>query len=187
MSVIPDYLFITKWLDEHPTIAMLEQNEKDGSDYIPIWMIETLLNEYSNLMVTDMTDTVLPWSRYNHKYAFHEVAGFEWLSTSLELKVGNRILLCGSMIKLLDYPDNSNWIATGIAEATKAGVKVLGNKFGKSLNARTVLKNKNGTQQKTSHKMKPDAEIRKKHLQAIIAKDEVTIMKLEAAYDLNIE
>jgi hypothetical protein len=177
---------IKAWLDEHPTPDMIEQNP-DGSDYLPIWVVENLLEELYENKATE-------WDRKNHQYMVHEINGFLYLSTSFELflKNGihpefNRTILCGSMIKLLDYPDNSNWIATGIAEATKAGVKVLGNKFGKSLNARTVLKNKNGSDKKRNTELlKPDKEIRLQHGRALLENDTDAIQKLEKIYDFKI-
>lgn len=153
----------------------LEQND-DGSSYIPIWQVEKDLNE-----VTEGN-----WSRYDHKYSFHpDKEGNEWLSTSHLLEVNysgmKRILLCSSLINPMEYPGNSNLLQTGIAEATKAGVKVLGKRFGSELNERVLPKQK---KKKEPIKARPDKAIMTAYTNAIMQNDTAKIEQLLSRYDI---
>lgn len=169
---------LQEWLNS--PVPETELEHKDSSPdivYQPIWVIEKLLDE--------MTQN--NWSRTDHKYSFHsDKEGVEWLATSHTLNFCNdageqRVLLCSSFINPMEYQETSNLLHTGIAEATKAGVKVLGDRFGKSLNSRTILKEK-----KTPVKSKavPDARILKAYHKAITDNDQETIDRLVKIYDI---
>lgn len=156
----------------------LEQND-DGSVYIPIWQVENDLNHVTHSQ----------WGRFNHKYSFHvDINGIEWLATSHELEVNyagtKRILLCSSFISPLDYKGTKNFIHTGIAEATKAGVKVLGKRFGRELNERTALKVKI---KKEPIKARPDSKVMTAYLKAVAEKDVQTTERLLNRYDIKTE
>lgn len=154
----------------------IEKNE-DGSLFIPIRIIEELLDS-----VSEKT-----WDRVNHKYSFHiDAAGDQSLATSFELKLiafgGERTLLCSSFIRLKDYENNSNILQTGIAEATKAGVKVLGKRFGKDLNH--SIQNK---KEKVPIKRKPDAKVMSAYMNAIMNNHNEEITRLLSMYDIKTE
>lgn len=157
---------------------VIEQND-DGSLYIPIWQVEKDLDFISNSN----------WSRAKHQYAFHaDHSGEEWLSTSCEVMLTysgmERILLCSSIISPKQYPMNQNILQTGIAEATKAGVKILGRRFGNELNARNIPKTK---KVKDPIKSRPDNKVMSAYLKAIAEKDETTIERLLKRYDIKTE
>lgn len=169
-------LQIPEFLNSDP--ENIEQND-DGSVYIPIWQVENDLNYISHGK----------WGRFSHKYSFHiDHNGVEWLATSHELDVNyngvKRILLCSSFISPLDYKETKNFIHTGIAEATKAGVKVLGKRFGRELNERTVLKPKT---KKEPIKARPDNKVMAAYLKAVAEKDTPTIERLLKRYDIKTE
>jgi hypothetical protein len=164
---------IKDWLAGEPPIT----EEKDGALYVPIWQVEADLNELCENN----------WSRHNHKYSLHtDHDGDVWVATSVITEVNygelRRLLICSSYIRAAEYPDSKNILQTGIAEATKAGVKVLGNRFGYALNDRTVLKEKPAKQR---IKPKPDAQILKAYNKALIEKDSQTISRLTTIYDIN--
>lgn len=153
----------------------LEYND-DGSAYIPIWKVETWLDEL----------TAGTWGRSNHKYSIHPGHSNEWLATSHELKLSyagvDRILLCSSFIDPIQYPGARNLLQTGIAEATKAGVKILGSRFGKNLNDRTIIKAKTT---KERIRKKPDATVMKAYMAAFGKQDMETMKRLVEVYDIN--
>lgn len=163
-----------EWLNEE--VPDFELDEKDGALFIPIWVVESLLDELSGCN----------WNRYEHKYSLHpDSNGVEWLATSHLLDVfygdGKRTLLCSSFINPQQYPDAKNLLQTGIAEATKAGVKVLGVRFGKSLNERTTFKKKKA---KVPIKRTPDKKVLQAYADAIQREDEETISKIESMYNI---
>lgn len=159
------------WLNENPPIT----EEKDGALFIPIWAVEgDLLSLCGH-----------NWSRYDHKYSFYnDHNGDLWLATSIITEVNyeeiKRTLACSSFIRQLDYPDGKNFLQTGISEATKAGVKVLGPRFGYSLNDRSVPKKKT----KERVKAAPDNQIMKAYRKAVYDQDEKTIKRLTTIYDI---
>jgi isopropylmalate/homocitrate/citramalate synthase len=164
---------VQEFLNKEP--VNVEENA-DKSQYIPIWQVERDL---------DMI-TMCNWSRYDHKYSFHaDNEGTEWLATShlLRLNYGivERILVCSSFINPTEY-GITNILQTGIAEATKAGVKVLGKRFGIELNDRTVPK---GTAKvRKQHKAKPDKSIMDAYLKAVMENDTLKQAQLLAIYDI---
>jgi peroxiredoxin len=94
------------------------------------------------------------------------------------------VLICSSFINPKEYPDNTNLLQTGIAEATKAGVKVLGVRFGKSLNARTVFKKRN---LKAAVKRNPDNKVLQAYHAAKSKDDFDTINRIEEMYNIKQE
>lgn len=168
---------IKEWLDTEPAIT--EQNE-DGSLYVPIWAIESDLNE-----LCKTKDGVYEWSRHNHKWLVHvDHNGEEWLATSILVELNyegiKRLLSGSSFISPSQYPDSKNFLQTGISEATKAATKVLGNRFGYSLNDRTVIKKTS----KERKKAKPDEQILKAYHKAKSDGDSETISRLSNVYDI---
>lgn len=124
---------ISEWLIAPPPEEEITKDKIKG-EYLDITVVERLLDDYCKAMSCC-------WSRKTHHYSFHTIGGEAWLATSLEIHFNHRdahVILCGSFIRLADYPYNRNMVQTGISEATKAGVKILGNRFGKSLNDRGV-------------------------------------------------
>lgn len=156
----------------------LEQND-DGSVYIPIWQVEKDLDTISDGR----------WSRKNHKYSFHPISdASRILATSHELIIQyggvERILLCSSLIDPVDYPGVKNLLQTGIAEATKAGVKILGKRFGGELNDRTVPKK---VKNKLPVKVKPDKAVLTAYTKAVMDNDTKKIEQLLTRYDIKTE
>lgn len=155
----------------------IEENA-DKSQYIPIWQVERDLNYLSDSN----------WSRFDHKYSFHaDHEGTEWLATSHLLKISyggmERILVCSSFINPNEY-GISNILQTGVAEATKAGVKVLGKRFGIELNERTAPKKTAPAKEKK--KAAPDKTIMAAYTKAIMENDTVKIEQLLSIYDIKI-
>lgn len=156
----------------------IEKND-DGSEYIPIWQVE---NDLDTLCGKN-------WSRYDHKYSLHtDHSGYEWLATSLLLEINvvgvKRILVCSSFISAEHYAGNTNLLQTGVAEATKAGVKVLGKRFGKELNDRFVP---NVKKIKPPIKARPDSAVINAYHKAIFEKDTAKIEQLLSRYDIKTE
>lgn len=164
---------IAVWLNEEPTEIEWTDDLKPAA-YIPIWAVENYLD-----ILSDSS-----WERYDHKYVWREMFNTTMLSTSHLLKVRNRVLLCSSIIDPAKYQDSGNLLQTGIAEATKAGVKVLGRKFGRFLNERNVLKPK---PDRVKRKAAPDAQIMKAYLKAMHDNDIKTIERLVGIYDIKTE
>lgn len=169
---------INVWLDsEVPETDIELLDDKDTmSAYIPIWIIESLLDYLS----------FNKWDRRNHKYSFHpDHSGGEWLATSIELEITyagmTRTLICSSFINTSSYPENKNILQTGIAEATKSGVKILGRRFGKCLNERAVMKKKVA---RVAIKVKPDSKVMATYLNAIQNKDTEKIATILKIYDI---
>jgi len=180
---------IQDWLNEMPPESEIEW--KEGIDdkgntvsvaYQPIWVIEDLLNSYCKKMERDH------WDRSKHHYSFVEIGNFVYLATSHEILILGRSILCSSCIKISDYPNNTNYLQTGIAEATKAGVKVLGNRFGASLNDRKALKSNNvpdgnGSTANIRPKATPDADVRKHYAEAIASGKFNLVREYEKNYE----
>ncbi len=172
---------IQKWLKEpvpEEEIELLDETDSKSA-YQPIWVIETLLDRL----------TSNNWNRLNHKYSFHpDSMGVEWLATSHEIELfyegTRRVLICSSFINPNQYLDTRNLLQTGIAEATKAGVKILGSRFGKGLNDRMVLKTK---PKRTKVKVTPDAKVMQAYINAVALQDKETIEKLLSHYDIKTE
>ncbi len=165
---------IQEWLQLPVPKEEIELND-DGSEFQPIWVIEKLLDELCNYN----------WSRHSHRYSLHEIGNSFWLATSIitEIKYNlppgtvRRNLACSSFLDLSQYTNNSNILQTGIAEATKAGVKVLGSRFGYSLNQRTAKKIREKT------KMPPDKKIKEQYARYVSEKNESKVKLLESIYD----
>lgn len=171
------------WLQQ--SVPDEEISTKDGGLFQDIRVIESLLDAY----------TCRKWSRANHRYEFHEGA----LSTSFELILPDeddtrrtRVILCASLIDLADYDGNPNLLMTGISEATKAGVKILGRRFGKDLNEeRGVGRKIDNTiaapkKKREAVKMMPDAKIKKELAMAVASGNRDKVAKLKDMYDFDL-
>jgi hypothetical protein len=150
----------------------------NGAQYQPIWVIENLLDEL----------TSATWNRCNHKFEVKEFGDDVHILTSIEVHVNyggySRVLIGGSSISGKDYPDNPNPAQVGIAEATKAAVKVLGRRFGRYLNDRDVNKETGKRTEKKAVKIFADVGIMLEYTRAIQENDIEKINNLQAAYDL---
>lgn len=175
------------WLDTE--VPADEISEKEGGLFQDIRVVENLLDAY----------TSKSWGRKNHNYEFHTITvdghTETYLSTSIEIHLGcedGRVLIGGSMLKLTDYAENPNIVMTGVSEATKAAVKVLGRRFGKDLNEESGAGRRPETNRKTTVKrapvlMKPDKKIMNEYLQAVCAGDKQKIEKMKSIYDIKVE
>jgi hypothetical protein len=169
---------INTWLQEHPKPEEVKENE-DGSQYIPIGIVEQLLDR--------MTDN--NWE--TKKFKIHFNPEYDLISASLELWVPAygtidhyRALTGAITFKAADYAPNEDFAAIAVSECIKNAAKKLGNRFGRSLNGRT--ENFTPKPKKQSVKLKPDSKIKHEYLQAIANLDETKIAVLEGIYDFQI-
>ena len=182
-----------EWLDS--AVPDDEISEKDGGLFQDIRVIESLLDAY----------TGKNWNRLKHQYSFHltpsispDDPGQYLLATSCELIIPgvdhgdrDRVILCTSCIDVAQYPNQPNILMTGLSEATKAGVKVLGRRFGKDLNEERGAGRRESTsdngRKRAPVKMKPDAKIMKEYLNAVSTGNKEKVSKLKEIYDIKTE
>lgn len=161
-------------LNEQPKPEHIASNS-DGSQYIPIGFIEQYLDE--------LTDS--NWTTKN--FVFYTGTG-DFISASIELNVQtldlNRTLVGGITFHPSEYPNNYDYVGIAISECTKNAAKKLGDKFGRSLNGRTELRQSKA--EKESVKMKPDAAIMKQYLSALQANRILEIDRLTNIYDIKV-
>ena len=160
---------INTFLEQQPKPEEILVNE-DGSQYIPIGIVENLLDA-----ITDKT-----WGTRNFTFDTHGGNGF--FSASLELLFFDRVLVGTITFHETDYDDNRDYAAIAASECIKNAAKRLGNRFGRSLN-RIEKKQK---AQKESVKLKPDAKIMQQYNYALISKDYSTVDKIVSIYDIKI-
>lgn len=160
---------INKWLDTPPKDEEVATNA-DGSLYIPIGIVEQLLD--------DMTGST--WATRN--FSFSIVADVVCGSVELYFPELNRSMVGSKTFSIDEYPDNQDWTATLLSECIKNAAKKLGRRFGRELNGR-VEKQQSA---KIAVKMKPDAKIMQKYLAAIASGDEVTANTLVSMYEIKI-
>lgn len=173
---IQDQLTMMDWLNSEPPAEEIMTND-DGSQYIPIGIIENLLTQYSNSK----------WSTTNFKWNFLQQATTLFISGSVEIVIHifgfPRHLTGAATITDFAYAGNQDYIATVLSEATKNAAKKLGVRFGKNLNGRSE-KRTNGLTEKKSVKLKPDAGIMKIYMDALGFGDIDKVTQLEKIYDI---
>jgi hypothetical protein len=167
---------INTWLQEHPKPEEVKENE-DGSQYIPIGIVEQLLDR--------MTDN--NWE--TKKFKIHFNPEYDLISASLELWVPAygtidhyRALTGAITFKAADYAPNEDFAAIAVSECIKNAAKKLGNRFGRSLNGRT--ENFTPKPKKQSVKLKPDVTVMNKYLYYLTEGNEEEIQKLTSIYDI---
>lgn len=142
---ITDY---QEWLEKEPeenevfeSIIVLDNGKKLVTQYIPVAIVEDLLDH--------LTDKY--WDSTSFKFKKFEADGKEFVSGSLELTVNydDRIIsrsgaatenVADLKAKNADEKDNTSFEATILSLALCNAAKKLGNRFGRSLNGRGVLK-----------------------------------------------
>lgn len=166
-----------EWLDSDPPAHEVEKNA-DGSRYIPIRVVEELLDEY----------TGLDWSSDDFKWAALPLDGGVYWSGSIELlyfdpseggrmnqKPGAATIFSG------DYPGNKDWLPTLLSECIKNAAKKIGRRFGRYLND-----DKSEARQRMQPvRTKPDAQIMKDYMEAVSRNDKDTIDFLVRTYEIN--
>ena len=161
-------------LNEQPKPEHIASNS-DGSQYIPIGFIEQYLDEL----------TESNWTTKN--FVFYTGTG-DFISASIELVIQtpeiNRTLVGGITFHPSEYPNNYDFVGIAISECTKNAAKKLGDKFGRSLNGRTELRQ--SKTEKEPVKMKPDAAIMKQYLAALQANRILEIDRLTNIYDIKV-
>jgi len=161
-------------LNEQPKAEHIASNS-DGSQYIPIGFIEQYLDEL----------TESNWTTKN--FVFYTGTG-DFISASIELVVQtpeiNRTLVGGITFHPSEYPNNYDFVGIAISECTKNAAKKLGDRFGRSLNGRTELRQSKAD--KEPSKIKPDASIMKQYMAALQANNILAIDRLTNIYDIKV-
>ncbi len=178
------------WINDDPIETEIDHNQ-DGSEFIPIFFVETKLTRLDPF-----------WGTENFKFQFLKSAsGMMFADGSLELVVtygGRTRKLIGATTMLVpadtDFTDplvNSNFSATIKSLSISNAVKPIGPSFGQNLNDRGVILNpspaakKNGKQKRPAVKLKADKAIREAYAKAVVSNDINIVATLEAAYDFN--
>lgn len=170
-----------EWLNQEPPIEEVARNN-DGSEFIPIAIVENLLDEFTNN----------DWGTANFRYYFHPYSTTVLISGSLELSVtyyichkdGREIHGCRTLIGAVTFTDdthgsNLNFAATAKSECIKNAAKQLGRRFGRYLNDRGVVKEKD-----IQNKPIMDVITRKKYDNAKKHGDVKTQLEIENYYDV---
>lgn len=122
-----------EWLNQEPPAQEISKNN-DGSEFIPIAIVEGLLDEY-----TDRT-----WKTCGFQFSLHPYGTTLLISASVELIVyhyADESRIYRSMVGAITFTDiaygsNLNFAATALSECIKNAAKKLGPRFGKNLNGR---------------------------------------------------
>ena len=161
-------------LNEQPKPEHIASNS-DGSQYIPIGFIEQYLDEL----------TESNWTTKN--FVFYTGTG-DFISASIELVIQtpeiNRTLVGGITFHPSEYPNNYDFVGIAISECTKNAAKKLGDKFGRSLNGRTELRQSKAEKERA--KIKPDAGIMKQYMAALQSNNILAIDRLLNIYDIKV-
>jgi hypothetical protein len=164
---------INTWLQEHPKPEEVKENE-DGSQYIPIGIVEKLLDEGAAHFDFGNWGT----KKFQIQYHFEQ----DLISASIDLEFDNRTVTGGITFRPDDYAPNEDFAAIAISECIKNAAKKLGNRFGRSLNGRT--ENFTPKPKKQSVKLKPDVTVMNKYLYYLTEGNEEEIQKLTSIYDI---
>ena len=178
---------IVEWLNQEPPSEEIATNN-DGSQYIPIGIVESLLDEL----------TGKSWEVTEFRLQFTPYKDFLLISASIELSVGFYVAPEGpnidatysSIFRKLsgaitfterEYGDNIDFAGIALSECIKNAAKKLGPRFGRSLNGRV-----NATEKRANIKQKPrmDAVTAVKYRKAKMNGDMQTIVDIENYYDV---
>lgn len=130
---------VIKWLDEDPPSYEIAKNN-DGSEFIPIAIVEELLNK-----LTDRT-----WETKHFAWSLFSHGDVVLVSASVQLEVGYTLgpstphcvfrSITGAVTFTSDaYAPNINLAATALSECIKNAAKKLGRRFGNKLNDRGAV------------------------------------------------
>lgn len=170
---------VLQWLVQEPSENEIATN-KDGSQFIPIAKVESLLDE--------LTDG--KWETERFQYSTIMYGTTLMVSASIELRVeygdmketdSYRRLVGAVTFSDMDYAGNLDFAGTALSEAIKNAAKKLGPRFGKNLNGRGEIKE--AREGKQSVKLTPDKTIREQYLQAIAVGRLNEVRNLESMYN----
>lgn len=171
---------VTKtWIQEEPPAGEIALN-KNGSQYIPIAIVESLLDEY----------TEGHWETRNFDYSFCNYGTVFMISASVELTVWvrrnpNEALMISRTItgactfSDADFAGNLDFVGTALSECIKNAAKKLGARFGKNLNGRGEMRG-----EVVKDKPMMDVVTAKKYQNAKLAGDVKTISEIENYYNV---
>lgn len=173
-----------QWLQQEPDPTEISKNS-DGSDFIPIGIIEPLLDE--------LTDG--DWSTSNFKYSTQVYGTTLLISASVELSVRYKIKTgepgfgvwdtvrrrISGAVTFTDatHGSNLNFAATALSECIKNAAKKLGPRFGRNLNDRGAML---AIQDAPSLKPKMDVITAKKYENAKKIDDIKTMLEISNNY-----
>ncbi len=168
------------WLKGDPLPEEIRFNE-DGSAFIPIEIVETLLTEVDPF-----------WSDSAFRMKTFSIGGKHFASSSITLHVAinARTISRTGAATLEITEDATNVEAIMLSEAKKNAAKKYGNRFGANLNRNDSVDPATTSQvrvkkEKVATKMPADDGIIKKYLTAVANNDTENIKRLTAAYIIN--
>lgn len=172
----------TQWLLQEPTIEEI-RNNSDGSQFIPIAIVESLLTELTNG----------DWSTSHFNYSVHVYGTTLLITASVELDVTyEAVVLHGDyiyrkMVGATTFTDskhgsNLDFAATALSECIKNAAKKLGPRFGKNLNGRAG--DLAASTADTTVKPTMDIITQKKYEKAISSGDTKTQLEIENYYQI---
>lgn len=183
----------SKWLENNPEFEGDNKEvfeNADGSQYIPVYFIECLLDK--------LTDT--NWSTEKFMYGTstrvlnpNEEVGYICGKIELTVTYGNitrtitgvcDIKVDDLIAKTVHDKDNDSYQATALSYCLCNAAKKLGNRFGRSLNGRGVGKVQEGGNELP--KIKADKSITKQYKDAVESGDMDTAKKLLDVYEIKI-
>lgn len=168
---------IEEWLKEQPPETELKKTD-EGYDYIPIGVIENLLDYFDW------------WNNTDFKYQINKIDRAFVADASILLSVGymvnnkERILRRnGSVSFVVRGDDTKDFSSIALSLCIANAAKKLGNRFGRSLNGRSEL----GDIIQISKEAlpEPDMVVLQKWKNAIKKKNNDLISELEGMYDFS--
>lgn len=166
------------YLNQQPFEYEILSNE-DGSQFIPIWIVEALLSEVDPF-----------WNTDNFKFQTLNVEGVPFVSASIEMVLhfgDNLVRRTGATtFQVVNF---ENVEAVALAEATKNAAKKYGSRLGKDLNGRNGDNIKSEPrpikEKKKPVLMSPDIRINEMYSKAVVENNAQKIEALTAIYDFS--
>lgn len=170
---------LKKWMDTDPPEEELSQNE-DGSEFIPIWMVERGLG---------LIDPA--WSTDNFKFRVFTIGDKTFASSSLEGMISTpygRVKRIGSSTFQInpDVESIDSIESASLSESTKNFAKKICKRLGRDLNGRSdvIRKEQAGPKKKKEAvKTTPDAITRLRYVKALADNDTATVNLLDSIYN----
>jgi hypothetical protein len=168
---------------------LIIEDNADGSQFVPIGIVET-----------DLTELDTHWGTENFKFRVFQMGEYWYISSSVELAInygGLKRKLVGASTVRVDQqnPIIDNAESISLSESTKSAAKKIGKRFGSELNGRMdairffepSTNTARNNQKKSAVLMKPDEKIIQQWQQAHAKNDIQKIKFLESMYDLSNE
>lgn len=173
---------VLDWLKGDPLPEEINFNA-DGSAFIPIETVETLLSEVDPY-----------WSDSAFRMKIFSIGGRHWASSSitLHLTIDGKIVSRTGGATLEITEDATHVEAIMLSEAKKNAAKKYGNRLGANLNRNDsvdpeVTSQVRAKKEKTPVKMPADEKVRERYRKAIELGDTVSIKLLYDIYDLTLK